>query len=720
MKLAAHGLIGFVLLTAVSAAMSATEDADDVAQLMERARYWTAHGRADLARVLLRKVLAIDPQSPQALAALGLGPGAGSAATSGLPGAAVQRRRDAPARSRPIGRRATAVTDGAAQLPSPERAAAFAKAGHHRVLAEEAGRAARWDDALPHWLTALELMPDDPWLRLGLAKAYLQMGRTSAGAELMLAGVSRAPSDADTSYAAALYFSAAGIPAQAQALLLQIPSPQRSAGMTEFLMMLTGRIEQQSVELNLQNEEAMLQSSLQDLWGALADGRAREAVRLGESLQQAHPGRADVTRSLALAQRDAGNYSAARLNLAQAKQQARQGPASLQWVAGESDNALRALDERQQPQITSGISLLHKQGDPVLSQLTSNVQSLQLRWPQGDEGHWVAQLDRVRLNAGTQNLRALAAAQEWGTSALVSNPVGGVAVTAEASGTALALTYEAASWRADFGITPIGFRYSGLSGGLRFGGKRSGIEWEVSLTHRPVTSSLLAYAGQRDAFSGEAWGGVKRSAIDFNLEKPGGWITPFARFGLAGYRGHGVRDNQEWRLGVGVGITLHRNLDRVFQINPTLESRGFANNQDHYSLGHGGYYSPQQSVALVLPVQDIGRGGRLSWMLRGTLSLSRTRTDAAERYPMNPQYQRLAQAMGQGRYGAGGGMGLGGSLQGAVEYRIAPHWSTVMRLGIERASGYRQGRLHIALRWHEKAADGPPPLWPKALFPHGD
>lgn len=720
MKLAAPGLIGFVLLTAFSGAMSATEDVDDVAKLMERARYWTVHGRADLARVLLRKVLAIDPQSPQALAALGLGPEAGPAATSGQPGAAVARRRDAPARSRPIGRRASAVTDGAEQLPAPDRADVLAEAGHHRALAEEAGRAARWDEALPHWLTALELMPGDPWLRLGLAKAYLQMGRSSAGAELMSAGVSRAPSDADTSYAAALYFSAAGIPAQAQALLLQVPPPQRSAGMTELLMVLASRIEQQAVELNLQNEEAMLQSSLQDLWGALADGRAPEAVRLGESLQRAHPGRADVTRSLALAQRDAGNYSAARLNLAQAKQQVRQGPASLQWVAGESDNALRALDERKQPQITSGISFLNKHGDPVLSRLTSSVQSLQLRWPQGDEGHWVAQLDRVRLNAGTQNLRALAEAQEWGTSALVSNSVGGFAVSAEASGTALGLTYEAASWRADIGITPIGFRYSGLSGGLRFGGKRSGIEWEMSLTHRPVTSSLLAYAGQRDAFSGEAWGGVKRSAIDFNLEKPGGWITPFARFGLAGYRGHGVRDNQEWRLGAGASITLHRDLDRVIQINPTLESRGFANNQDHYSLGHGGYYSPQQSVALVLPVQDIGHGGRLSWVLRGALSLSRTRTDSAERYPLNQWYQGLAQALGQGRYSAGGGTGLGASVQSTLEYRITPHWTSSVRLGVERSSGYRQDRLHIALRWHEKAVDGPPPLWPKVLLPHGE
>lgn len=720
MKRATPSLTIVVLLTAVGHATSATKDADDVVQLMERARYWTAHGRADLARVLLRKVLAIDPQNPQVLAALGLGSGAGKAATSGLPSAAVPRRRNTMVRSQPIGHRATAATNGAAPLPNASRPDASAEAAHHRELAEEAGRAGRWDEALPHWTTALELMPNDPWLRLGLAKAYLQMDQAPAGAELMLAGVSGAPADAETAYAAALYFSAAGVPAQAQALLLKIPPLHRSASMTQLLTMLADRIEQQALELLLQIKEARLQSSLQDLWGALAHGHTREAVRLGESLQQAHPGRADVTRLLGLAQRDAGHYSAARFSLAQAQQQARQGPASLQWIAEESRNALRALDERKQPQITTGIGLLHKQGDPVLSQLTSNVQSLQLRWPQGDEGHWAAQLDRVHLNAGGQNLNALAAAKEWGTSALVSHPVGSFAVIAEASGTALALSYEAASWRADVGITPVGFRYSGLSGGLRFVGQRSGLGWELSLSHRPVTSSLLAYAGQRDEFSGETWGGVRRSEIDFNLEKTGAWLTPFARIGVAGYRGHGVRDNQEWRLGAGVGITLHRETSRLIRVNPTLESRGFANNQDHYSLGHGGYYSPQQSVSLSLPVQDIGRHGRLSWTLRGALSLSRTRTDSAERFPLNRRYQDLAQALGQGRYGAGGGTGLGCSVQSILEYRITSHWSTVVRFGVERSSGYRQDRLHIALRWYEKAIDGPVPLWPKALLPHGD
>lgn len=460
-------------------------------------------------------------------------------------------------------------------------------------------------------------------------------------------------------------------------------------------------------------------AELQAVWDALDQRRAQDGVQLGRALSNRYPDRPDVTRALALALREAGERGEARLGLEQAMRQSLEAPASLQWVARESRNALQALDERRQPEVAAGITWVNKPGDDAVSRLDSRVVSLRMRRPQGDHGHWFGQLDSVRLEAGRASAAQLLCSGDWGSAALrpPSAPAGG-SLHAHAQGQALMLGYEADRWRADIGTTPVGFEFSGLSAGLDLKGRAGSADWRVSLAHRPVTGSLLSYGGQRDLFSGIRWGAVRRTSALLQLATTWKGLEPFAQLEVAAYRGHEVLTNREQAVALGVDWTLSRGTDHYLAVGPVLRVRAFDNNQNHYSVGHGGYYSPQRSTAISLPLQAAMRGTDLSWVMRVAPSWSQSSTTSAPRFPTRADLQAQAVAQGQGMYSASRGPGAGWALQSTWEYRMNAHWTTGLRVAAERSPDYAKEQLHIYLRWQEKPQRGPVPLWPSTVMPH--
>jgi hypothetical protein len=460
-------------------------------------------------------------------------------------------------------------------------------------------------------------------------------------------------------------------------------------------------------------------AELQAVWDALDQHRAQDGVQLGRALSRRYPDRPDVTRALALALREAGERSEARLGLEQAVRQSLEAPASLQWVARESRRALQALDERRQPEVAAGITWVHKPGDEAVSRLDTRVLSLRMRQPWGDHGHGFGQLDSVRLDAGQADAAQLARSGDWGSAALFSpSAPGGVPLHARAQGQALTLGYEADHWRADIGTTPVGFEFTGLSGGLDLKGRAGSADWRVSFAHRPVTGSLLSYGGQSDLFSGIRWGAVRRTSALLQLATTWRALEPFAQLEVAAYRGHEVLANREQAAALGLDWTLSRGEDHYLAIGPVLRVRAFDNNQNHYSVGHGGYYSPQRNTTLGLPLQAAVRGTDLSWVMRVAPSWSQSRAASAPRFPTRADLQAQAVAQGQGMYSASRGPSAGWALQSTWEYRMNAHWTTGLRVAAERSPDYAKEQFHIYLRWQEKPQRGPVPLWPSTVMPH--
>ncbi len=80
---------------------------------------------------------------------------------------------------------------------------------------------------------ALAISPNDPWLRLDLARALRRIGRDAEGRALVEELAARAPT-ADASYAAALLSQESGRPADAEAFLSRIAPQRRTADMARL------------------------------------------------------------------------------------------------------------------------------------------------------------------------------------------------------------------------------------------------------------------------------------------------------------------------------------------------------------------------------------------------------------------------------------------------------------------------------------------------------
>jgi hypothetical protein len=105
---------------------------------------------------------------------------------------------------------------------------------------------------------------------------------------------------------------------------------------------------------------------------------------------------------------------------------------------------------------------------------------------------------------------------------------------------------------------------------------------------------------------------------------------------------------------------------------------GFSNNQDHFTLGYGGYFSPQDYVAAILPVTWTATRGPLTYTLGGSLGLQTFNADGGAILPTQPQLNQEVQSLSltntavQGSYASQNVSGVVGGVNGSFEYHLTP------------------------------------------------
>ena len=123
--------------------------------------------------------------------------------------------------------------------------------------------------------------------------------------------------------------------------------------------------------------------------------------------------------------------------------------------------------------------------------------------------------------------------------------------------------------------------------------------WKAELSAQPVRETMLSYVGAIDPYTGESWGRVRKFALSFS-----GYRSLNEDWGVSGgleaaaYRGSDVADNHSLSLNAGLSHDLKFKGFDYFSIGPELGLQGFEDNLSHYTLGHGGYFSPQHRLAL--------------------------------------------------------------------------------------------------------------------------
>ena len=245
-----------------------------------------------------------------------------------------------------------------------------------------------------------------------------------------------------------------------------------------------------------------------------------------------------------------------------------------------------------------------RQGEGGLSSLTELRQGAEADLAIAYRGRATARASRVDLDAGTLTSSA---SGRLGSGASASGPI-------RAVGTALSAGYEGREVAADFGTSPLGFPVHSVVGSLQlrhaFGAVRVGVEG----ARRSVTESMLSYAGVRDPGTGRTWGGVvsEGGRLELGLE-----LSPTRSYAYGEYDrlvGDQVAENTRAMAGVGIDATLARGDLGSLTVGLAALGMEYDKNLRYFTLGHGGYFSPQHFVRGSIPV-GWHREGTVRWEL---------------------------------------------------------------------------------------------------------
>ncbi|MNP18020.1 Cellulose synthase operon protein C precursor [compost metagenome] len=147
-----------------------------------------------------------------------------------------------------------------------------------------------------------------------------------------------------------------------------------------------------------------------------------------------------------------------------------------------------------------------------------------------------------------------------------------------------------------------------------------------------------------------------------------------------------------------------------------------------YSLGQGGYYSPQEYVSFALPVTWRKRTENWSWELGGSVSWSHSKTKDGMRYPIqglipNDNYDANDELMYSDKKEPEKGSsssGTGYTARAIIERRVTSNWFVGLGVDIQEAKDYTPSHALIYVRYSAAGWQGDMDLPPQPLIPYAD
>ncbi|MBJ3814272.1 cellulose biosynthesis protein BcsC [Shimwellia pseudoproteus] len=371
------------------------------------------------------------------------------------------------------------------------------------------------------------------------------------------------------------------------------------------------------------------------------------------------------------------------------------------------------LYKQQDVRVTLDHDYWGSSGTPGYSDLKAHTTMLQVDAPLSD-GTMFFRTDVVNMDPGSFGNKE---DPHWGTCSSVGCSHYG---SQRANGASVAAGWHNDTWAADIGTTPMGFDVVDVVGGLSYSGDIGPLGYTVNAHRRPISSSVLSFAGQRDPNTHKTWGGVRANGGGISLsydkgEANGVWSSLSAD----SLEGQNVEDNWRVRWMTGYYYKLLNENNRRVTVGVTNMLWHYDKDLSNYTLGQGGYYSPQQYVSFALPIIWRQRTENWSWELGGSVSWSHSKSDTNARYPLQhlipPNYpDRDATEDG------GSSSGVGYTARALIERRINNHWSVGAGIDIQQAKDYTPSHGLIFVRYSLGGWMGDMDMPPQPLVPYAD
>lgn len=402
---------------------------------------------------------------------------------------------------------------------------------------------------------------------------------------------------------------------------------------------------------------------------------------------------------------------------------------------GELIDEIATIQSQRSSWLAAGLNLRYRDGQDGLGELTDVETPLEFSLGEAGPGRLRFRVIPVALDSGrVSGFNSLAfgalplAEAENGTGSAASIAASNSAYDQSDNGVALGVVYELNNLRLDIGSTPLGFEEENLVGGIRWTPTFDDVLLSVDIARRSVTDSLLSYAGTHDPYldglAGQeaSFGGVTRNGARVDIARDFGVNGVYANFGGYFLEGEKVEDNLNFELGGGYYHRLMQRRNSELTVGVNLTTLFYEENLGEFTVGHGGYFSPQFYTAVSIPIEWTGRHERLAYRIGGSLGIQAFDEDDADIFPGNfgGLQDRLEVAGGiDGRttYEGTDETGANIGFHAAAEYMLTPHFSVGGKSTFSNARDYDEMGVGAYIRyWFRPQAPASMPA-PRFLAP---
>jgi tetratricopeptide (TPR) repeat protein len=351
-----------------------------------------------------------------------------------------------------------------------------------------------------------------------------------------------------------------------------------------------------------------------------------------------------------------------------------------------------ALKNIDSPSLETGVAFRQKSGQSGLSWLRAE------RLPFGGGSVVFSGVNQLTVEASRLDLYSgpLASNAMVGTYPVAPRPYSFAPTTYLGDLTVLNLSFSHQGWFTPYlelGTTPIGGPVSVLpTGRLGFIQQVDSGNWGLSLYGKSNTESILSYAGIRDPYGGGASGRVVESGIEASGYQDLGSNWGFTGDGTLGVlTGDQVQTNEHGTLSVGVGKDLRLDGFQYFVLGPSFYGEHFEHNLSGFTVGQGGYFSPDYLAQGTLDLNFLTLEGQ-PYIVRARFGagLQDNQQDASPLFPLSPDGRTTA-ATNQASYV------LSADVEGVV--RLGDHWQFGGALSYDKTADYTESKEMLFFRF---------------------
>ncbi|OHD00437.1 MAG: hypothetical protein A3H25_17385 [Sphingomonadales bacterium RIFCSPLOWO2_12_FULL_63_15] len=192
------------------------------------------------------------------------------------------------------------------------------------------------------------------------------------------------------------------------------------------------------------------------------------------------------------------------------------------------------------------------------------------------------------------------------------------------------------------------------------------------------------------------------AGLSFSYDREGAGV--YADAAYSRYDGTNVRRNRGVQVNLGGYMPFYRGDNSVLTGGVNVNYQSFDNNQNFFTFGHGGYFSPQSFLSVSFPVRYSYDKDKLQIRGNAAPGYQSFNQDQVALYPTDPAGQDLLDSLKaqnsdvRSFYDSISKTGFALSADGSIYYRVSPGTRVGGEIGINTFGTYDEFKSLIGIR----------------------